>query len=92
MPGSIHLSSEGARKEDFAQFYFQNAEMMGLDTPALYLSDSALSFAIAGDVRSLGHSLEAILENPQHHYFVAKDFSWCMALAMEGDMDFGFRP
>jgi hypothetical protein len=92
VPGSFHLFSRGAQQEDFERFFQAHVAKMGLDTPAYYLSDAALSFAIAGDVRSIGQCLHAILDNPQHHYFIAKDFSWCMALTMEGDMDFGFRP
>ena len=92
VPGSIYLASKGAKRENFQRFFHENMERMGLDTTALYLSDAALSFAIAGTVRSLGQSLHSILENPEHHYFVASDFSWCMALTMEGDMNFGFAP
>ena len=92
VPGSSYLFSQGGQREDFERFFHQNAPRMGLDTPAYYVSDAALSFAIAGNVRSMGRCLPAILDNPQHHYFVARDFSWCMALTMEGDMNFGFRP
>jgi len=92
IPGSLNLFSRGAKQEDFERFFNENVSRMDLDTPAYYLSDAALSFAIAGDVRSLGQCLSSILDNPQNHYFAAKDFSWCMALTMEGDMNFGYRP
>ena len=92
VPGSVYLFSQGAKQADFEHFYHANAIRMGLRTPAFYLSDAALSFAIGGDVGSIGQHLPAILENPEHHYFAAQDFSWCMALTMEGDLNFGFRP
>jgi hypothetical protein len=92
VPGSFSLNSQGSKQADFEEFFRENAPRMGLDTPAYYLSDSALSFAIAGSVRCIDQELRAILDNPEHHYFTAEDFSWCMALTMEGDMDFGFRP
>ena len=92
VPGSSHRLSKGAKQGDFEQFFHANASRMGLNTPAFYLSDSALDFAIAGNVGSFGQWLPAILDNPQHHYFAAMDFSWCLALTMEGDMTFGFRP
>lgn len=92
VPGSTHLFSEGGKQEDYEQFFNANASKAGLKTRAYYLSDSALDFAIAGDVGSFGQWLPVILDNPMHHYFCARDFSWCMALTMEGDMNFGFRP
>lgn len=92
VPGSIYQFSQGGQQEDYERFFHENELKMGLDTPAYYLSDAALSFAIAGDVRSMKQWLPAILANPQHHYFTARDFSWCMALTMEGGMNFGFRP
>jgi hypothetical protein len=92
VPGSLSGLSLGSTPEYFAQFFHEHQQTMGIDTPAYYLSDSALNFAIAGEVRALSQHLHIIIENPQHHYFVAKDFTWCMALTMEGNMNFGVRP
>ena len=89
VPGSLHAHGD---QEDYERFFLENTTKMGWDAPAYYLSDNSINFAIAGSVERLAKHLPIILENPEHHYFTAEDFSWCMALTMEGDMDFGFRP
>lgn len=57
-----------------------------------YAGDSAIELTYEGPIGIFQDKLEGILHIPQHHYFCDLNLNWCMALTMEGDMCFGYRP
>lgn len=52
------------------------------------LSPCGLRFA-RGDIRAI---VTALLEVPEHHYFLAVDRSWLVVVSFEGDLDVVDRP
>lgn len=58
---------------------------------ATYFGDEITQAAITGKMEDLEEALPALLEVPQHHYFLSKDLSWCLYYSFEGDMLFGYR-
>jgi len=59
---------------------------------AFYLNDSLLDCSVRASLFTFQRHIDAILSIPAQHYFVAEDFSWCIAYTMEGDIDFGWAP
>ncbi|MBC7804828.1 MAG: hypothetical protein H7145_01640 [Akkermansiaceae bacterium] len=52
----------------------------------IMISDSDLSFALTFTYESLSKHAETVLSLPQHKYFFAEDYSWCIFFKMEGYM------
>lgn len=76
----------------FADFFDRRSKELGRDSIAYYVNDNQVDWALRASLWTFSRHLEAITEIPGHHYFVADDLGWCMALTMEGDIDFGFAP
>lgn len=56
-----------------------------------YINDSSLSYGLKIEKTSFLDVLKIIIFNvPQHHYFTDADGSWCLAITMEGYIDFGY--
>lgn len=55
-----------------------------------YINDSSLNFGLTISNRIFWEIFKILIINaPQHHYFLAEDGSWCLAITMEGFMDYG---
>lgn len=55
-----------------------------------YINDSSLDFGVRLSPTIFWDALAVFLSHvPQHHYFFAADGSWCLAITMEGFVDFG---
>jgi hypothetical protein len=91
--GSIESYEEdiSIQKNEFISFFRKIRDRFSLSGEAIYMGESATDFALLGDIQVFDEIISKILDVPQHHYFVSKDFSWCMSFTMEGDMAFGFR-
>jgi hypothetical protein len=84
--GHLNSSDEGG----FRRFFANRRDELGGNAKAFYLSDNLTDCAVGGSLFAFERHLDAILSIPAHHYFVAEDFSWCIAHSMEGDSDFGW--
>ena len=73
----------------FVEFFDWMCARFGLNGLVLYIGDSLTDFALAASVADMRQALPVLFEVPQHHYFVGANASWCMCMAMEGDMAFG---
>ena len=58
----------------------------------IVIGDSAVNKALRMDINTLESVLLSIVKIPQHHYILARDFSWCMTYTMEREMTFGYKP
>lgn len=92
VPGAVSCKAGHDELTDRLQFFREHALPYGAETQAYYLSDSALDFAVTGNLGALERHMLHFLENPEHHYFTPEDFQWCIAFTMEGDMHFGRVP
>lgn len=91
IPGSIERHESAAHLQLAAgcDFFGEMVALHGLTGQAVHIGDSAVGFALLASVEEFARHLDALLSIPQHHYFVAADYSWCLALGMEGGMSFG---
>ena len=91
LPGSIERHENAADRQLAAgcDFFGEMVALHGLTGQAVHIGDSAVEFALLASVGEFSRHLGALLSIPQHHYFVAADYSWCMVLGMEGGMSFG---
>jgi hypothetical protein len=91
VPGSVESAEEEAslQHQRFAQFFDDVRSRFGLSGPVTYAGDSATDFALEGTLDAVREALPALLEVPQHHYFIGPGCSWCICFTMEGDMGFG---
>lgn len=91
-----HLSalepSRGRELVAFSDFFDRRSKELGRESVAYYLNDSQIDCSLRASLWTFSRHLHPIIEVPGHHYFLADDLSWCMALSMEGDMDFGYAP
>lgn len=91
-----HFSArEAARDREFAvffDFFDRRSRELGRETVAYYLNDNQIDCSLRASLWTFSRHLQPIIGVPGHHYFLAYDLSWCMALTMEGDMDFGYAP
>ena len=56
-----------------------------------YINDSSLDFGLEMSPMRFWDVLRIIVSNvPQHHYFFAATGYWCLAITMEGFVDFGY--
>jgi hypothetical protein len=94
VPDSIELSekSDDLQQTAFSDFFGKIVARYGLNGQAIYMGDSAINFSLLSSVEEFARHLGALLSIPQHHYFVAADYSWCMVFTLEGDMSFGHMP
>ena len=76
----------------FSNFFDRQSKELGRESVAYYLNDSQIDCSLRASLWTFSRHLNKIIGIPGHHYFVADDISWCMALSMEGDMDFGYAP
>lgn len=75
----------------FVNFFNAAVDRYKLAGQVICMGDSATQIAMIFPVDLLRKKLDEILSIPQHHYFVAEDFSWCLVFTFEGDMAFGWR-
>lgn len=55
-----------------------------------YINDSSLEFGVRLSPIIFWDAFAILLPHvPQHHYFFSADGSWCLAITMEGFVDFG---
>ena len=73
-------------------FFNSMVKHKGLSGKVIYLNDSAIECVLIISLDTLSKCIQPILEFPDHHYFIAEDYAWCMCFTMEGDMTFGFKP
>lgn len=67
------------------------AKTLECERQILYVNDSSLEFGLRISHLRFWESLEILVSNvPQHHYFFAADGSWCLAITMEGFVDFAY--
>lgn len=93
VPNSINTWRDEDRDESaFVEFFNQIVTSNNLSGPIVYMGDSNTEFALLTSIDVVSKYLKDILSIPQHHYFVAADFSWCIAFTFEGDMSFGYAP
>lgn len=94
VPSSIEQSEplDDLQEKAFSDFFGRMITLHKLSGPAIYMGDSAVNFALLSSVEEFSRKLSVLLQIPQHHYFVARDFSWCIVFSLEGDMSFGYRP
>lgn len=87
--GYKYLSSVSKKNKDilaYENFFNENI----LDFVFLYSGDGEIDCVFKGTKDAFRHKLNDLLEIPQHHYFVALDYSWCLCFTFEGDADFAF--
>lgn len=98
VPGAVSRSVDAS---DTAAYRKQTKELIsdarrlgGLDdeTRIIVVGDSQLEVAIELSLRQFEDALDDFLDVPQHTYALAPDASWCLALTMEGYLDFGRSP
>lgn len=77
---------------DFSNFLVGVCDQVGQEAPAIHIVDGNVVCALRASIWTFQQNLNPILKIPFHHYFFSEDLSWCVALTMEGDMDFGFAP
>jgi len=94
VPGAIELKEESANLQlsAFSAFFKKMVEIHRLKGRVIYIGDSAINFSLLSSVDVFVKHLDAIFSIPQHHYFIAEDYSWCLVFTMEGDMSFGLPP
>jgi len=89
VPGSIEYCEEDQSKERFVEFFDEMCARFGLNGLVLYIGDGLTGFALAASTGDMRQALPVLFGVPQHHYFIGPNASWCMCMAMEGDMAFG---
>lgn len=94
LPGSIEQMERRPRfqMEAFVHFFCNITTDCNLEGDIVYMGDSVTDFALKSRKEIFENFLRKIFEVPQHHYFVAVDFSWCMVFTFEGDMSFSRAP
>jgi len=92
VPNSIedHEVIEELHVEKFIEFFDKICMKFNLMDSVIYVGDNVTSFALEGDINIMRKYLGNLIEIPQHHYFIEKNYEWCMSMTMEGDMAFGF--
>lgn len=73
----------------FSSHFRKMVEAEGLVGEVIYFGDNATEISIIGDVSAYEEAIEVLMELPQHHFLVDRDFTWCMSMTMEGDAAFG---
>lgn len=75
----------------FIHFFNSMQKKYGLSANVYWVGDSAVDFAIFGNIALMVGVLDKLLSIPQHHYLIAADFKWCMSFRFEGHMFFGYN-
>ncbi|WP_446652906.1 hypothetical protein [Blastomonas sp.] len=88
--GHISLTEDELNYGTFRRFFNDLGRELGHDMAAFYLNDNLVQCALGASLFAFERHLGEIISIPAHHYFVAKDFKWCMAYTIEGDIDFGW--
>jgi len=84
---------EGDRRKRASAFsaFFQEVKLKyELNGNVFYMGDGATDIVVAGSIDVFVKVLDCFVSIPQHHYFLAKDYSWFICFSMEGDMGFDF--
>lgn len=63
------------------------AEMVTSRGRARHAGDGLSPFGVVIQIEDVTDAVPAILEIPEHHYFLAEDRSWLMVVTTEGDLD-----
>lgn len=85
---------EGAIEEklpsDGVDFFNRMKERFSLEGIATYVGDGVTEIAVESCVDCMAKILSGVIDIPQHHYVIGRNYSWCICITMEGDVDFGF--
>lgn len=57
------------------------------DVGVIHVGDSISPFGVRFTTSDAPGAVAALLEIPEHHYFLAEDGSWMAAVSFEGDLD-----
>jgi hypothetical protein len=87
----VHQLDGDQRKVASVAFVSRVIQLLGKDTEIFYAGDSATEFLIRCPATDLLKIVPYLFDIPQHHYFSNRNFTWCMCISMEGDLDFGSR-
>lgn len=79
-PENIHL--------DYCNFVKSIPNLDDDDSEIIYIGDSLTDHAYTVKISDLQAFLCAIVDIPQSHYLFRSDFSWCINLSFENDMEF----
>ncbi|WP_124350888.1 hypothetical protein [Pseudomonas chlororaphis] len=78
------------KKASAFSVFFQEVKLRyGLEGEVFYIGGGATDIVV-GDVEVFVKVLDCFVSIPQHHYFLADDYSWFICFSMEGDMGFNF--
>lgn len=92
--GSVHNHESDIKTQQiaFISFFDNISVRYNLNNEdSLYLGDNLTDFCLSAKISEFRKCLPQILSIPQHHYFMAENFKWCLVFSMEGDMDFAKR-
>lgn len=92
IPRAIERSEPNQRRQhdSCVKFFDEVRATYALQGDICYAGDGPSSIGLTANIEALRRILPRIVDLPQHHYFFATDYSWCMSFTMEGDMAFGF--
>ena len=85
-----HESRSDFQVGAFSDFFCKIIARHNLGGDLIYMGDGVTDFTLEAEKTIFLKYLNDIFSIPQHHYFLAKDFSWCMVFSFEGDMSFAF--
>lgn len=93
VPASIERfeDQEPLQIERFMEFFEEVDARFQLLGDIIYVGDSATDFALEASIEDMRRILPTLLKVPQHHYFIGRNYAWCICFTMEGDMGFGFK-
>jgi len=86
---TAYCDSPDRQINEFISFFRSHIENFHSKGRVIYIGDGATDNALILDVVVDDKCLSEIFSIPQHHYFIAEDFSQCMVFSFEGDMGFG---
>jgi len=85
------LEVDRRKKASAFSVFFQEVKLKyELNGNIFYMGDGATDIVVAGNIDVFVKVLDCFVSIPQHHYFLAEDYSWFICFSMEGDMGFDF--
>ncbi|MGY1447581.1 hypothetical protein [Pseudomonas gessardii] len=85
------LEVDRRKKASAFSVFFQEVKLRyGLEGKVFYIGDGATDIVVLGDIDIFVKVLDYFVTIPQHHYFLAEDYSWFICFSIEGDMGFDF--
>ncbi len=71
------------------RFFKQICGSKVADEKLYYINDSAFDMGLSMSIKTAIEAFPKIIDLPQHHYFVAENFTWCMCFNMLGLANYG---